>query len=113
MHATTIITIVFYFCYERQVGARLGKALKATPKRWTEQTGLWASQAAGGPSPPCSEQDGRPEFLSTNPFCRFRESWLFEELHQTSFSEAKTFHRVKDPLLGIGLVSQKHTVRLT
>lgn len=41
----------FYFYYERQVGARLGKALTATPKREREQTGMWASQAAGGPSP--------------------------------------------------------------
>ena len=41
----------FYFYYERQVGARLGRALTATPKREREQTGMWASRAAGGPSP--------------------------------------------------------------
>lgn len=37
--STTIITVVFYFYYEKKVGARLGKALNAMPKRWTEQTG--------------------------------------------------------------------------
>ena len=49
----------FYFYYERQVRARLRKALNAMPKRRTAQIGMWASHTAGGPSLLCSRSAGK------------------------------------------------------
>lgn len=63
--STTIIPTIFNFCHEKQVGAGSGKAWNATAKRWREQTGVWASRAAGW-TQPAILRAGRANWVSVN-----------------------------------------------
>lgn len=76
--STTIATIIFISIRKGTLGLDWGmsQVLECHTK---EQVGMWTSQAAGEPSPRCSEQGRQGGSLETSPFCRYRESWLLRD----------------------------------